>query len=138
MAVRSAVVQIGRGMKYPFKIVNGGVEYNIPTNPTDAEVVAAVNQAIRRVVTTAIGEMFMARDFGTIAHDALFSGGSAANTDAISQSIIESIQTFVPYIRPTRVVTIYNNNEGRLEIRYTYILRNETRERSDIVSITGG
>lgn len=87
---------LGKGWRFPLGVNGGG-------NLDMAEERASIEQAIRIVLGTAIGERVMRPDFGCHVHDYVFQPNSASTASLVAYTVKESILKFEPRVQNVRV-----------------------------------
>lgn len=126
--------QIAKGMSYPFRIENGGVPWNLPSDdPSDDEIERAVAGAIWFVVMTPRGSMFTDRTFGSNAESLLFSPTNAATVDQIIETVTRAVETYVSYIKIIEASAAASPNS--IDVTLSYVLKRTGRRREVQVSL---
>lgn len=88
---------VGRGIKFPVTFENGGLAWNMPAQPTEADVERAIVSGARFLLTLERGSMFMGRGKGTSAYRLLFENPSEASADMLQREAQEVIRTGLTY-----------------------------------------
>lgn len=109
---------MGRGFKFPFSVDPSTNRIAMSSAEDDIE------EAIRIILRTNIGERVMMPDFGTSASDFIFSDDRAERITALEDSVYEALVMWEPRIRDVEVEAInMDGSKNVLEIRISYIVR---------------
>lgn len=99
---RAAMLRLGRGWSIPPRIVEGGgMAWNIPTQPTYAELKAAAEAAMQEAIATPYGSIILDRGAGTILNQILQSSISQKKRillDRFVASCQSSLSDQCPYL----------------------------------------
>ena len=109
---------MGRGFKFPFSIYPATDRIAMSSAEEDVE------EAIRIILRTNIGERVMLPEFGTSAGDFLFSDDRAERVAALEESVREALERWEPRIKDVEVeAESGSGDKGVLEINIRYTLR---------------
>lgn len=109
---------MGRGFKFPFSVDPSTNRIAMSSAEEDIE------EAIRLILRTNVGERVMLPDFGTEAGDFVFSDNRAERIAALEMSVLEALEKWEP-----RIVDIDVQADGgtgdksRVEINIRYTVR---------------
>lgn len=108
---------MGRGFSFPFSVDPSTGRIAMSSAEEDVE------QAIRIILRTNIGERVMMPDFGTAAGEFLFSDKRDERISALEYSVLEALERWEPRIMDIEVHASPDNGSGILELNITYTLR---------------
>ena len=135
--VAPAVVQLGRGVAYPFRFENGVVPWNVPLRPTEKEAETAARGLLEAVIGVQIGQFYMARSFGTLAASLRFKNATEANRDRAQLSLKETLPPQVPWAVIAQIGAVTSDDGEDLNVRIGYRFRNTNRLRAAKIPIAG-
>jgi hypothetical protein len=147
MTVAQAVASIARGGAYPFKISDsGGWAYNMPSEPTTAEMEDAVTQAVQAVLGTKgllvragrvrPGELLFARSTPSDAVDGfLFADGTPAERDDAIEALQVVLEEGLPWALILAVDWDEDTASGELSISVTFTPRVDAQRRPLTASV---
>ena len=117
---------IGSGWSFPLKINNrGGIEMSRGDRD--------VQESIRVILSTPIGERRMRPDFGCSVHDLTFETNDPTTHGLIQQAVIEALNLWEPRISVAEVnVSTDQDEPARVLVEIEYDLRS-TNERRNLV-----
>lgn len=115
---------IGSGWAYPPNVdQTGGIQL--------ASREQEIDQAIRLILGTAVGERPMRPDFGSRLHEFLFAAADATTAGLISDDVRRSLERWEPRIIVSKVlVSIDENEPSLLYIDIEYTVRNTNNPRN--------
>lgn len=108
---------MGRGFSFPFSVDPSTGRIAMSSAEEDVE------QAIRIILRTNIGERVMLPEFGTAAGEFLFSDKRDERITALEYSVREALEHWEPRIKDIEVHASPDNGSGILELNITYTLR---------------
>ena len=112
---------MGRGFKFPFSVDPATGRIAMSSAEEDVE------EAIRIILRTNIGERVMLPEFGTTAGEFLFSDDRAERVAALEESVREALERWEPRIMDVEVEADSNSgsrNVLAINIRYTLRVTN--------------
>ncbi len=117
---------LGIGIKFPFRI-------NASTGKTSMELgESLIEQNIKLLLSTKIGERIYHKDFGIDLTPLLFEIPNIATLKNIEDTIIDSLTKFQPMIITDSVNLEVKTDEGLINIHINYIIRS-TNSRGNYV-----
>lgn len=109
---------MGRGFSFPFRVDPATNRIAMSSAEQDVE------EAIRIILRTNLGERVMLPDFGTSAGDFLFSDDRAERVAALEESVREALDQWEPRITDIEVTADRDgSSKGVLAINIQYTLR---------------
>lgn len=108
---------MGRGFSFPFRVDPATNRVAVSSAEQDVE------EAIRLILRTNIGERVMLPEFGTAAGEFLFSDSRAERIAALEESVREALEQWEPRIMDVDVQAVPGGSGGVLEINIRYTLR---------------
>ena len=109
---------MGRGFKFPFSVDPSTRRIAMSSAETDIE------ESIRIILRTNLGERVMLPEFGTAAGDFVFSDNSAERISALESSVREALEQWEPRISNVEVSSLDNGgSKGMLELSIKYTIR---------------
>ena len=109
---------MGRGFSFPFRVDPATNRIAISSAEQDVE------EAIRIILRTNLGERVMLPEFGTSAGDFLFSDDRAERVAALEESVREALEQWEPRITDIEVTADRDgSSKGVLAINIQYTLR---------------
>lgn len=109
---------MGRGFSFPFRVDPATNRIAMSSAEQDVE------EAIRIILRTNLGERVMLPEFGTSAGDFLFSDDRAERVAALEESVREALEQWEPRITDIEVTADRDgSNKGVLAINIQYTLR---------------
>ena len=108
---------LGKGWNFPVRVDRtGGV--------AQSEYEENVEQAVRIILGTAVGERQMRPDFGCRIHDFVFAPNNSATAGLVAYYVHESLQKWEPRVGKIEVKARPDHQEdNRLNIEITYVIR---------------
>ena len=107
---------MGRGFSFPFRVDPATNRIAMSSAGQDVE------EAIRIILRTNLGERVMLPEFGTAAGDFLFSDSRAERIAALEESVREALEQWEPRIMDVDVQAAQGDS-GVLELNIRYTLR---------------
>lgn len=114
---------MGRGFSFPFRVDPSTKRIAMCSAEED------INEAIRIILRTNIGERVMLPEFGTSAGDFIFSDDRAESVTALEESVREALERWEPRIMNVEVEA--ENDEGSrnlLQVRISYTVRSTNNQ----------
>ncbi|MBP1579826.1 MAG: GPW/gp25 family protein [Oscillospiraceae bacterium] len=109
---------MGRGFSFPFRVDPSTNRIAMSSAEQDVE------EAIRLILRTNLGERVMLPEFGTAAGEFLFSDSRAERIAALEESVREALEQWEPRIMDVDVsASREGGSSGVLEINISYTLR---------------
>lgn len=109
---------MGRGFSFPFRVDPSTNRIAMSSAEQDVE------EAIRLILRTNLGERVMLPEFGTAAGEFLFSDSRAERIVALEESVREALEQWEPRIMDVDVsASREGGSNGVLEINISYTLR---------------
>ena len=109
---------MGRGFSFPFRVDPSTNRIAMSSAEQDVE------EAIRLILRTNLGERVMLPEFGTAAGEFLFSDSRAERIAALEESVREALEQWEPRIMDVDVsASREGGSSGVLEIKISYTLR---------------
>lgn len=109
---------MGRGFSFPFRVDPSTNRIAMSSAEQDVE------EAIRLILRTNLGERVMLPEFGTAAGEFLFSDSRAERIAALEESVREALEQWEPRIMDVDVSASREGGiSGVLEINISYTLR---------------
>ncbi len=109
---------MGRGFSFPFRVDPATNRIAMSSAEQDVE------EAIRIILRTNLGERVMLPEFGTSAGDFLFSDDRAERVAALEESVREALEQWEPRITDIEVTADRDrSSKGVLAINIQYTLR---------------
>ena len=109
---------MGRGFSFPFRVDPATNRIAMSSAEQDVE------EAIRILLRTNLGERVMLQEFGTSAGDFLFSDDRAERVAALEESVREALEQWEPRITDIEVTADRDgSSKGVLAINIQYTLR---------------
>ena len=109
---------MGRGFSFPFRVDPSTNRIAMSSAEQDVE------EAIRLILRTNLGERVMLPEFGTAAGEFLFSDSRAERIAALEESVREALEQWEPRIMDVDVsASREGGSSGVLEINIIYTLR---------------
>ena len=109
---------MGRGFSFPFRVDQSTNRIAMSSAEQDVE------EAIRLILRTNLGERVMLPEFGTAAGEFLFSDSRAERIAALEESVREALEQWEPRIMDVDVsASREGGSSGVLEINISYTLR---------------
>lgn len=109
---------MGRGFSFPFRVDPSTNRIAMSSAEQDVE------EAIRLILRTNLGERVMLPEFGTAAGEFLFSDSRAERIAALEESVREALEQWEPRIMDVDVsASREGGSNGVLEINISYTLR---------------
>lgn len=109
---------MGRGFSFPFRVDPSTNRIAMSSAEQDVE------EAIRLILRTNLGERVMLPEFGTAAGEFLFSDSRAERIAALEESVREALEQWEPRIMDIDVsASREGGSSGVLEINISYTLR---------------
>lgn len=109
---------MGRGFSFPFRVDPSTNRIAMSSAEQDVE------EAIRLILRTNLGERVMLLEFGTAAGEFLFSDSRAERIAALEESVREALEQWEPRIMDVDVsASREGGSSGVLEINISYTLR---------------
>lgn len=109
---------MGRGFKFPFSVDPSTRRIAMSSAEDD------IQEAIRIILRTNLGERVMLPEFGTAAGDFAFSDNSAERISALESSVKEALEQWEPRISNIEVSALDNGgSKGMLELSIKYTIR---------------
>ena len=108
---------MGRGFSFPFRVDPSTNRIAMSSAGQDVE------EAIRIILRTNLGERVMLPEFGTAAGEFLFSDSRAERIAALEESVREALEQWEPRILDIDVQAARESSGGVLNINISYTLR---------------
>jgi phage baseplate assembly protein W len=99
---------LGRGWRFPVAKDEGAPRFAV------AEYEASVDQAIRIVLSTALGERVMRPDFGCAIHELVFAPNSAATQGMAEHYVREALLRWEPRIEVLDVAAVRSDEQDEV------------------------
>ena len=113
---------MGRGFSFPFSVDPSTGRIAMSSAEEDVE------QAIRIILRTNIGERVMLPEFGTAAGEFLFSDKRDERISALEDSVREALELWEPRIMDISVQAESDDGSGVLALNITYTLRSTNNQ----------
>jgi len=108
---------LGSGFAFPLSVDPTTGQINMASNED------SIKQSIFIILNTRKGERVMRPDFGCSIHDYVFASMSYFNLNRMQESVLDALTLWEPRIRDVKVEVVPSEEEGRLEVNISYVVR---------------
>ncbi len=108
---------LGIGFKFPLQVHPESGKIAMSAYEDDVE------EAIKIILSTSIGERVMRPDFGSLAKDFVFQDSTLENKASLEKSISSSLLKFEPRIKDIVVESEFTGSKNEIIVNIQYVIR---------------